>query len=80
MAGNRIDAYENGKKTGAYLFYQEAIESLNEAAKQSEKGVQETTTYECVANFLLAVYRKTVGIDGTQAESGTDEKKAEDSL
>lgn len=74
MTGGCSETYEDGKRTGAYLFYKEGIEALNEAAAKSEKGAQETTTYECVADFLLAVYRKVMKTDGGANPKGATEK------
>ena len=77
MVGGRREAYENGKSTGAYLFYKEAIEALNAAAAESEKGAQETTTYENVADFLLAIYRKVTQNEenGSPEDGGSESER-----
>lgn len=77
MVGAPAEAYAEGRSVGAFLFYKEAIEALNEAASESKDGKSETTTYENVADFLLAIYRKLVETSGVENLRGDDGKVSE---
>ena len=77
MVRTPAEAYAEGRSVGAFLFYKEAIEALNEAASESKDGKSETTTYENVADFLLAIYWKLVETSGVENLRGDDGKVSE---
>lgn len=77
MVRTPAEAYAEGRSVGAFLFYKEAIEALNKAASESKDGKSETTTYENVADFLLAIYRKLVETSGVENLRGDDGKVSE---